>query len=227
MILAIIKSVLGKTNAATALEERSDEELMSLYAQGDARAFEVLYLRHERPVFGFILRSCKRHDLAEELLQEVWSRVIKSAADYEHKAKFTTWLYTVARNICIDRARRDRRRHELSLDAHVGGEDEQGSQTFTERLVDDHAQVSHMTHERRVFAERLERALAELPEEQREVFMLKEINGLKFREIADIMDVPVPTVKSRMRYALEALRGHLSDYREHSFDEEERQEVTT
>jgi RNA polymerase sigma-70 factor, ECF subfamily len=226
MILAIVKSIFGAETGDPPLEERSDEALMLLYGKGDVRAFEVLYTRHERPVFCFILRSCRRQDIAEELLQEVWSRVIRSAADYEQKAKFTTWLYTVARNICIDRARRERRRTELSLDEKLGGEEGDG-QTFADLLVDDGAQVSHMSHERKVFAKRLERALAELPEEQREVFMLKEVSGLKFREIAELMDVPVPTVKSRMRYALEALRGHLSDYREHSFDEEEREEVTT
>jgi RNA polymerase sigma-70 factor (ECF subfamily) len=226
MILAIVKSILGKGSGEPPLEERSDEELMLLYGKGDVRAFEVLYTRHERPVFSFILRSCRRPEVAEELLQEVWGRVIKTAHEYEQKAKFTTWIYTVARNICIDRARRDKRRVELSLDEKLGGEEREG-QTFADMLVDDAAQVGHMSHERKVFAKRLERALAELPEEQREVFMLKEVSGLKFREIAELMDVPVPTVKSRMRYALEALRGHLSDYRDHSFDEEEREEVTT
>jgi len=68
-------------------------------------------------------------------------------------------------------------------------------------------------------------AVEELPEEQREVFLLKEVSGLKFREIADVVGAPVPTVKSRMRYALEALRGHLAQYEDIRFDEEERVEV--
>ena len=82
-----------------------------------------------------------------------------------------------------------------------------------------------MAHEREQFLERLQEALAQLPEDQREVFLLKEVSGLKFREIAEIVDAPVPTIKSRMRYALQALRGHLAAYEDASFDEEERREV--
>ena len=92
-------------------------------------------------------------------------------------------------------------------------------------LVDERAKVGHMNYERQVFREKLAAALSLLPEDQREVFLLKEVSGLKFREIANITDTPVPTVKSRMRYALEALRGHLNIYKEHRFDEEERKEI--
>ncbi len=223
MIFALIKSLRGPTEEAP-LEERSDEALMALYGGGEVRAFEVLLKRHERPLYNFILRSCRRPEVAEELLQEVFLRVIKSAADYEQKAKFTTWVYTIARNICIDRARKKSRGVELSLDEKVGQEDE-GSATYVDLLVDEGAHASHMSYERELFLKRLQAALAELPQEQREVFLLKEVSGLKFREIAQVVDAPVPTVKSRMRYALEALRGHMAAYASHSFDEEERREV--
>lgn len=232
MILAIIKSML-KPDLAGAQgkrepvpwRDREDEELMLLYSQGEPQAFEELMRRHERPLFNFILRSTKRADIAEELLQEVFLRVIRSAAEYEQKAKFTTWVYTIARNLCIDRARKHKRRKELSLDEKVGGADSDQGQSFGELLVDENAQVSHMGHERDQFMTRLQAALAQLPEDQREVFLLKEVSGLKFREIADVVGAPVPTVKSRMRYAIQALRGFMADYRDHSFDEEERLEV--
>lgn len=228
MIFAIIKSMLEDRNAAkqgkaVPLSEQEDEALMVLYAQGEVRAFEELMRRHERALFNFILRSTKRADVAEELLQEVFLRVIRAAADYEQKAKFTTWVYTIARNLCIDRARKQKRRGELSLDEKMGSDDD--SKSFADLLVDEDAQVSHMGHEREVFMERLQRALEQLPEDQREVFLLKEVSGLKFREIADVVGAPVPTVKSRMRYAIQALRGFMADYRDHSFDEEERLEV--
>jgi RNA polymerase sigma-70 factor, ECF subfamily len=211
MILAIIKSMLKPDSAGAqgkrepvSWRDREDEELMLLYSQGEPQAFEELMRRHERPLFNFILRSTKRADIAEELLQEVFLRVIRSAADYEQKAKFTTWVYTIARNLCIDRARKHKRRQELSLDEKVGGADSDQGQSFGELLVDENEQ---------------------LPEDQREVFLLKEVSGLKFREIADVVGAPVPTVKSRMRYAIQALRGFMADYRDHSFDEEERLEV--
>ncbi len=228
MFFALIKSALrrgAKPAAAEApLKERSDEELMLLYSEGDVRAFEILLKRHERPIYNFVLRSCKRADVAEELTQEIFMRVVRNADSYQQKAKFTTWLYTIARNICIDRARRSKRAREMSLDEKIGDDD---GNSFLDLVVDEKAGVAHMSYERRQFVERLQAALAELPEDQREVFLLKEVSGLKFREIAEVVDAPVPTVKSRMRYALQALRGHMEAYREHRFDEEERKEVVT
>ncbi len=233
MLLSLFKSVMGrrKTSSKGAsashkpLEECTDEELMGRYAEGDSQAFDLIMKRHERGLYNFILRSVKRQEIAEELLQEVFIRVIRNASNYTRSAKFTTWLYTIARNICIDRARKHNRRKELSLDERIGG-DEAGA-SYVDMLVDESANVSHMTHERRQFLERLQEALATLPEDQREVFLLKEVSGLKFREIAEVVDAPVPTVKSRMRYALQSLRGHMDVYKGVSFDEEERMEVMT
>lgn len=224
MLLAMVKSILGKRAEETPLVERADEELMLLYAEGEPRAFEILLARYERPIFNFILRSCRRRDIAEEMTQEVFLRVIRNASGYQERAKFSTWLFTIARNLCIDRARKSSKRRELSLDEPIGSADEGGA-TFADRLVDESAAVGHMSHEREVFLGRLQGALDQLPEEQREVFLLKEVSGLKFREIADLVDAPVPTVKSRMRYALQALRGYLSEYEEVRFDEDERREV--
>lgn len=226
MILSIIKGVFGPKSGEAEpapLEERSDEALMSLYQEGEVRAFELLVGRHERGVYNFVLRSVRRQDVAEELTQEIFLRVVRSAERYEQSAKFTTWLYTIARNLCIDRARKHKKRQELSLDAKIGDDDEGAS--YVDMLVDERANVSHMSYERRAFLERLQEALEELPAKQREVFLLKEVSGLKFREIAEAVDAPVPTVKSRMRYALKALRGHMAAYRDAHFDEEERREV--
>ena len=222
MIFALIKSLVTP-GAPASLAEESDEALMLLYAQGEVAAFELLVVRHEKGLFNFILRSCKRPDVAQELLQEVFMRVIKSAQGYQQKAKFTTWVYTIARNLCIDRARRKSSTHELSLDKKVGQDDDGAS--FADLVVDEHAQAGHMSYERKQFLERLHQALEQIPPDQREVFMLKEVSGLKFREIAEIVDAPIPTVKSRMRYALESLRGHLAQYADVRFDEEERKEV--
>ncbi|MEZ4462799.1 MAG: RNA polymerase sigma factor [bacterium] len=216
MLLAIVKSLFGRKSDQKPYEEQSDEELMLGYADGDARAFEVLLRRHEKPVFNFIYRSVGRKDIAEELLQDVFLRVIRNASSYQQSAKFTTWLYTIARNICIDRSRKKGGK-ELSLDQPVGDDDKS---TFLDQVVDGSSQMA-TDYDRDVFRQRLEQALAKLPDEQREVFVMREISDLKFREIAEILDIPVPTVKSRMRYALEALRGHLSEYADHSFDDED------
>jgi RNA polymerase sigma-70 factor (ECF subfamily) len=227
MIFSLLKSVFGRQQpkAREVLEELSDEELMLRYAAGEPRAFELLMRRHEKAIYNFILRSVRRQDVAEELVQEVFLRVIRSSANYKQSAKFTTWLYTIARNICIDRARKKKNKgNEYSLDEKIGGQEGEGA-SYVDMLVDDGASTSHMGYERQVFMGRLKAALEQLPEEQKEVFLLKEVSGLKFREIAEVVGAPVPTVKSRMRYALEALRGHMVEYKGTNFDEEERREV--
>lgn len=243
MLLSIVKSLFGKKKdaavpadgsaahpagqppaEAVALDTLDDEELMLRYGRGDVDAFAILVARHEKPLFNFILRSCGRADLAEELLQDVFERVIKSAPRYQKSAKFTTWVYTIARNICIDRARKQSRRTEVSLDAPIKNAEPDG-RTLLDGLADLDVHSAAVDRDRAVFRDRLAKALEELPEEQREVFLMREVSGLKFHEIADIVGCPVPTVKSRMRYALETLRGALAVYRDVSFDEDEKVEV--
>src|SRR5215217_8434662 len=90
--------------------DESDEGLMLRYQKGEVRAFEVLLTRHRKPVFNFILRYVGEPAQAEDLLQEVFLRVIKSVDAYERQAKFTTWLYTIARNLCVDSSRRMKHR---------------------------------------------------------------------------------------------------------------------
>jgi RNA polymerase sigma-70 factor (ECF subfamily) len=221
MFLAVVKN-LG--NDDPPLAELSDQKLMLRYAEhGDVDAFEVLVSRHEKPVFNFILKRCGQRQVAEDLLQETFERVVRSADTYEPKAKFTTWLYTIARNLCIDRARKQKGSTEVSIDKPIG--DDPDDDAFVDRMADEEASSASVEHDRRSFREQLERALDELPDKQREVFVLREFSGLKYREVADVVDAAVPTVKSRMRYALETLRGHLSEYRDHSFDLEERHQL--
>ncbi len=225
MLLAFFKSFFGsKSDKSVALEELEDHELMQRYADGDERAFAMLFDRHRRPLYNFILRSCSRRDLADELLQDVFLRVIKSADTYEPSAKFTTWVYTIARNACIDAARKRSRADVYSLQNRVGSDDEEG-ETHQQRLVDDKAHSGSVDAERQVFRDRLQQALQKLPKKQREVFVLREISGLKFREIAEVVDAKVPTIKSRMRYALDHLRGELAEYKDHHFDDEEQLEM--
>jgi RNA polymerase sigma-70 factor (ECF subfamily) len=90
------------------MTERSDEDLMLAYASGDARAFELLYTRHRGPLFRFLLRGLKRRELADELFQETWGRVIQARTRYRVEAKFSTWLLQIAHNLVIDQYRRER-----------------------------------------------------------------------------------------------------------------------
>lgn len=198
---------------------------MGLYAEGVTEAFEVLLKRHERGIYNFILRSVYDRAKAEDLTQEVFYRVIKSAPNYKPTARFTTWLYTIARNICIDRSRRQSGRGEVSLDKPLGGVGGDDERTIGSTLSDGQARAGNVSMVRQDFQRRLQEALNALPHDQREVFLMREVNGLKFREIADVVGVPENTVKSRMRYALETLRGYLEEFRTYSFDEDEQREV--
>ena len=189
----------------------SDEGLMLAYRDGDVRAFEVLVTRHRKPIYNFILRFVHDAAQAEDVMQECFLRVIKGAEAYERQAKFTTWLYTIARNLCVDAARRGKHRKAASLDAPVGG-DEDGA-ALIDMVSDgkDGAERNTLNLELRA---RMQKAIEGLPDEQREIFLLREVADLQFNEIAKVVGIPENTVKSRMRYALEKLREALEEYRD-------------
>ncbi|MHB8874271.1 MAG: RNA polymerase sigma factor [Myxococcaceae bacterium] len=191
--------------------ESTDEQLMLAFKSGDARAFEALVRRHRTPVFNFILRFTGNRARAEDLLQEAWLKVVRGAGDYEPKARFTTWVYTIARNLCVDSARKESYRHTESLDAPVGASDDGDGRLLGEAIPDrDGANPERGAHAARM-RPLIEQALAALPDEQREVFLLREYAGVAFKEIAQVTGVPENTVKSRMRYALEGLRKRLGE----------------
>jgi RNA polymerase sigma-70 factor, ECF subfamily len=189
----------------------SDEGLMLAYRDGDVRAFEVLVTRHRKPIYNFILRFVRDAAQAEDVMQETFLRVIKGAEAYQRQAKFTTWLYTIARNLCVDASRRGKHRKAASLDAPVGG-DEDGA-----ALIDMVSDGKHGADRHAIDGElrvRMQKAIASLPDEQREIFLLREMADLQFNEIARVVGCPENTVKSRMRYALEKLREALEEYRD-------------
>lgn len=190
------------------LEQLTDEKLMARYQRGEMRAFEILLSRHRKGVFGFIFRFANNRATAEELLQDVFLRVVDKAATFEQRSKFTTWLYTIARNLCIDHLRKMQHRRHPSLDQPVQA-GEEGGMTLLDRISTDDPAPDRAAHNLRV-RDLIRQAIAALSPEQREVFLMREDAGLPFEEIARIVDAPVNTVKSRMRYALQNLRTQLS-----------------
>src|ERR1700682_179564 len=186
-------------------QERTDEELLAAYQQGDPGAFEGLLRRHRAPLFTFLLRMLGDREKAEDLAQETFLRIRKGAQAWEHRARFQTWLFTIARNLCVDRARRDRFRRTDSLDAQ-GPDDEPPLVDSVPGREIDPARGAESARLRPL----LMKALLSLPQEQREVFVLREQAGIPFREIAEILGVNENTAKSRMRYALEGLRKALA-----------------
>ncbi len=171
---------------------------MQRFQRGDARAFEALVRRHRTPVFSFLLRLTADRGRAEDLCQEAFMRVVKGAPGWEERARFRTWLYAMARNLAVDEARRAAFRRTGPLEG-AAGETASG-----DPAPDAAAEAAQLRP-------KLEAALAALPEEQREVFLLREHAGLRFAEIAAVTGAQENTVKSRMRYALEGLRARLRD----------------
>jgi RNA polymerase sigma-70 factor (ECF subfamily) len=183
--------------------ELPDELLMERYQQGDARAFEILVERHQGPVFNFILRYVGETTAAEDVLQELFLRVVKGATTFQRRAKFTTWLYTIARNLCIDAKRKARYRRTESLDAPV--DDDPESPVMGAGIAHQGPSAEDSVQDARA-RQVLIRAMESLSPEQQEVFVLREYAGMPFQEIAEIVGCSENTVKSRMRYALENLR---------------------
>ncbi len=182
---------------------------MARYQQGEVAAFAELVSRHEKRLWSFVRRFVADRQTAEDLLQEVFLRVVRGAADWQPSAKFSTWLYTIARNLCTDQARRGAFRNADSLDQPVGGPASSSSGLHRLDLLtspEGNAEKAAMDRE---IATRVDQAVAQLPVEQREVFLMREVMELSFAEIAAATGASEPTVKSRMRYALERLRSAL------------------
>ncbi len=182
------------------MPEETDEALVLRYRRGDVAAFEVLLDRYRHGVFRFLRRFVGSDARAEDLSQDTWLRFIGAAPRWREEGRFKVWLYAVARNLATDAARRASRRDAEPLDAAPGPR--------TRAPID---AASDAAEGDVLLRAALERAITALPEEQREVFLLREYEGMPFAEIAEIAGAPLPTVKSRMRYALEALRKALLD----------------
>ena len=174
----------------------SDEELLTLIDQQDIAAYEQLYDRHAQTVFGLILRIVRNQTIAEEVLQEAFWQVWKSAAQYRNQGAATAWIFRIARNRSLDELRRQKVRPQAAEHVEVEA---------AVRNSGSHHQSAEYEAERQLNAERIQFVLGEIPVEQRTCFELAYFDGLSQREIAEEINVPVGTVKSRMRIGLEKL----------------------
>jgi RNA polymerase sigma factor (sigma-70 family) len=174
----------------------SDEALMRRYAQGDVAAFDMLYRRHEMRVWRYLERNTGNRATADELMQEVWFAVARDAVRYVPSARFTTWLFTIAHHRLIDSIRT--RRREISLDPETLTADPR-SGPLAEAISTDQAKA-------------LLAAVSQLPEEQREAFLLQIEGDLGVEDIAAITASSFETTKSRLRYARTKLRELLKEH---------------
>ena len=185
--------------------QETDEALMLAYARGDASAFERLYARHKGPTYRYFLRHTSDPASAAELQQDLWLKVVRARERYVAAARFTTWLYTLARHRLVDHWRSRRGVQFVTLDddresdGPAPGHDVAARADPLDQAID--AQAGH----------RLMAALADVPAPQRDAFLLHVEAGLSLGEIAGLAGVPSETVKSRLRYAYRRLRAALED----------------
>ena len=190
--------------------KHSDEALMLAYASGEASAFDELYARHKGGVYRYVLRHCGNAGIADELFQEIWMNAIRVRAPYAASAKFSTWLYTLARNRIVDHWRSSGRTTIVSIDDDESIACEVGGLPAA-RQDEPHARADN--HE---LATHLRESIAALPPAQRDAFLLQHEGGLSLAEIAALTGVGAETVKSRLRYAIAKLRSDLAVLREAS-----------
>jgi RNA polymerase sigma-70 factor (ECF subfamily) len=180
---------------------KTDEELVSLSMSGDADSFNQLVLRWERPIYALAYRVIGREEEARDVVQETFLRAFRGIRNFRGQAKFSSWIYRIALNLCRDWIRRERR---AMIAQPPEGVDlielaaEQEPAESIEDLVARH-DMSHV----------VARLMARLPDEQRTAIILKEYHGMTFQEIADLQGVPLSTVKTRLYQGLTVLRRHL------------------
>ncbi|MBR0057450.1 MAG: sigma-70 family RNA polymerase sigma factor [Kiritimatiellae bacterium] len=182
-------------------DTRSDDELVRAFRGGDDIALEALYYRHRGPVFTWLRALARDSAAAEDLLQDVWVKIVRGIGGYQG-GNFKSWMWRIARNVAIDHARR--RKDLTILDAPVG--EGEGATSLAEMIPDDRAvdAIARLDAEERRIAVRS--ALAELSPPLREVMVLRLESDLKFREIAALMKLPLGTVLARMNSATRKMR---------------------
>jgi len=181
--------------------DATDEQLMLACQRGRDDALDALYQRHYRPVLMFIIRTIQDRHLAEDLVQETFLRIYNNRQSWKPRSKFTSWLYRIARNLCIDEKRRYWNRM-VHSDSQMKESDESGGTSFLDRVEDGNGDARD-AFAVKIDEEAIKKAINCLSEEQREVIILNKFQGLSYIEIAEILDTTPESVKQR------AYRAHL------------------
>jgi RNA polymerase sigma-70 factor, ECF subfamily len=188
-----------------------DAVLMLRVKRGDRAAFAELVEKYKQPVMNFVYRSLRDETEAEDLAQNVFLQVYKSRSRYKQTAKFSTWLFTIARNLCLNELRR-RSRHPAESIEETQAENE-SREGGTQRQYEDKSQMAppeKLLQEE--LAQKIEEALAELPENQRSAILLCRQDELSYEEIADVLDCSLSATKSLIHRGRETLKEKLKRY---------------
>jgi RNA polymerase sigma-70 factor (ECF subfamily) len=183
------------------LSELSDEQLLQQYQQGRTEVFEVLINRYRRELLNFLIRLLGNRAAAEDVFQDTFLQIHLSAGSFDPKRRFKPWLFTIAANKGRDHLRKRKRRPAAPLDAPVGDEGQEESQSFIDLLKADLPQPEQRL-EQAELEERVDRTIQQLPEHLREILLLAYFQKFSYNQIAEILQIPLGTVKSRLHTAV-------------------------
>lgn len=189
------------------MEESADDELMELVKVGNYAAFDELYNRYSKPLRRFLFQMTWDQDTAEDYLQETFLRLYRARDRYEPTGKFSTFIFQIAKNYCYSQCRKSKTRSEQ---VSLAQQDCNGRKPFENIQANERIEPEvHLIEEYRMF--RIRRAIASLSETQQTVFVLSHFEDMKYCEIAELLEIPVGTVKSRMHAAVNTLKTLLQE----------------
>jgi len=185
-----------------------DAALMLRVKRGDRAAFATLVEKYKQPLFNFICRTLRDETESEDLAQNVFLQVYKSRQRYEPTAKFSTWLFTIARNLCLNEIRRRSRHPAESIEENHGENEDQPQRQYEDKKI--HLPTDQVLH--RELAGKIEEAINELPETQRTAILLCRQDDLSYEQIADILSCSLSATKSLIHRGRETLKDKLKPY---------------
>jgi RNA polymerase sigma factor (sigma-70 family) len=193
----------------TQQQSMDDQKLVSLYIKGNESSLEVLIHRHKKRLFSYIMTIANDRDLAEDVFQETFFKVINTLrkGQYNEEGKFLPWVERIAHNLLIDHFRKDNRMPTVS-----GGTNEDGEEFDIFDLLQNGELNAEQEISKRQLNKDIRKMVAKLPEDQREVLMMRHYYDMSFKEIADTTNVSINTALGRMRYALINLRKMIEDH---------------
>lgn len=204
--LSIIEIVNSEIKILEQWVPDRDENLVTQFLAGDQQAFTKLVERHKNPIYRFILQRVRDADLAVDLTQEVFIKLFQNAHLYQQFGKFSSWLFRIAQNVAIDAFRKQKKAIILSFDQKSSQKNDLDANE--KELIDNSTNLANKIEFQEIQTF-IEKALAEVPLEQKEAFILSQIQGMRYQEIAQIQNCPVGTVKSRVHLALTKIRDVL------------------
>jgi RNA polymerase sigma-70 factor (ECF subfamily) len=190
-------------------DHRSDEQLLQGYREGDSNSFAVLVQRYQRELYHFLVRFMGDRVLADDIFQETFLQVHQSAAQFDLTRKFRPWLFTIAANKARDMIRSNNRRPTSALQATMNQSDESGGEFID--LMRAAESLPSDSMERRELQQKVQQTVKGMPEHLREILLLSYFHQFPYKQISEILDIPLGTVKSRLHAAV----AHFADQWRH------------